>query len=160
MNDDNDNDNDAGVRRSSHCSYSKFSLLNYCGTTINVLLHPTHTVRKHRSLLKPCMQMHCIGDTHFEVIVAFVDDEQRIYTTRSSPNGDQAVRRPHMLWSICGRRFTTPLFVVRGIGTPRPWVAISSPLTHGYLLPLSSYLAGSKAFPPARATRIRWQIPL
>ena len=26
-------------------------------------------------------------------------------------NGDQAVRRPHMMCSICGRRFTTPLTV-------------------------------------------------
>ena len=29
-------------------------------------------------------------------------------------NGDQAARRPHMMYSICGRRFTTTLFGVRG----------------------------------------------
>ena len=29
-------------------------------------------------------------------------------------NGDQAARRPHMMRLICGRRFTSPLFGVRG----------------------------------------------
>ena len=29
-------------------------------------------------------------------------------------NGDQAARRPHTMWSICGRRYTIPRFVVRG----------------------------------------------
>ena len=45
----------------------------------------------------------------------------------------------------------------------RPWVPISSRLTHMvYLLPLSSYIAGSKsvsARPSASPIRIRWQIP-
>ena len=29
-------------------------------------------------------------------------------------NGDQATRLPHMMCSICRRRFTTPLFGTRG----------------------------------------------
>ena len=53
-------------------------------------------------------------------------------------NGDQAARRPHMLCSICGRWFTTPLFG----GTwglewthlvARPYIPISSSLTHNGL---------------------------
>ena len=34
----------------------------------------------------------------------------------------------------------------------RPWIPISSILTHNYLLPFLSYLAGSEAFPPASPT--------
>ena len=58
---------------------------------------------------------------------------------------------------MCGRRFATPRFGVRGsrgwahsIG--RPWVPTSSPLTcMVYLLPVLSYviLRAAKAFPPA-----------
>ena len=48
-------------------------------------------------------------------------------------NGDQAAGRPHMMCSICGRRFTTPLFAVRigmsSFGSP-PCIPNSSPLTH------------------------------
>ena len=36
----------------------------------------THTFWKHRSLLKPYMQMLCIDDTYFGVVVAVVHDEQ------------------------------------------------------------------------------------
>ena len=34
--------------------------------------------------------------------------------TRSSPNGNQATRRPCMMCSICGCRYTTPLIGVCG----------------------------------------------
>ena len=56
-------------------------------------------------------------------------------------NGEQAARRPDMMCSICGRRFATPPFDVRGSrgwahSMARPWVPISSLLTHMvYLLP-------------------------
>ena len=45
-------------------------------------------------------------------------------------NGDQAAGRPHMMCSICGRRFATPRFGVRGgrgwaYSTARPWVLLA-----------------------------------
>ena len=85
-------------------------------------------------------------------------------------NGDHAARRPHMMSSICGRRlgsnFEGGLFDPSVLGVredvggwrwaysmARPWVPIGSRLTHQnmvYLLPFSSYLAGSKSVPPVR----------
>ena len=65
-------------------------------------------------------------------------------------NGDQAAGRPHMTCSICGRWFTTPVWGTWGLGwahsVARPCIPIGSPLIHMiYLLPFSSYLAGSKS---------------
>ena len=83
-------------------------------------------------------------------------------------NGDQAGRRPphdHMMCSICGRRFATAPFGVRGSrgwahSITRPWVSISSPLTNMvHLLLFWSYLVGCKNV-SARPARTRWQIPL
>ena len=80
-------------------------------------------------------------------------------------NGDQAARRPHMMCSICGRRFGCNFKGGLAHSIARPRVPISSPLTHMiYLSPFLSYLVGSKAFPlarpSARPTWIRWQTPL
>ena len=46
-------------------------------------------------------------------------------------NGDQAARRPHMMCSICGRRFTTPLFGVSG-----DWDELIRQPAHVFLLAL------------------------
>ena len=60
-------------------------------------------------------------------------------------NGDQAARRPHVMCSICVRRFATPRFEGNGCrglvhSIARPWDSVSSPST-----PFFSYLAGSKS---------------
>ena len=59
-------------------------------------------------------------------------------------NGDQTVRRPHMMCSICGRQFTTPRFGVRGDqgwadSIPRTLIPISSPLYDTYGLSLTVF---------------------
>ena len=51
-------------------------------------------------------------------------------------NGDQVARPPNMMRSICGRRYATSWFVIRGghgwaNSVAGPWVPISSPLAHG-----------------------------
>ena len=74
-------------------------------------------------------------------------------------NGDQVARPPNMMRSICGRRYATSWFVIRGGHgwahlVAGPWVPISSPLAHMvYLVTFLSYLVGSKgvlAHPSAR----------
>ena len=74
--------------------------------------------------------------------------------------GDRAARRPYMTCSICGHRFATHRFGVRGgrewaHSAARPLVPISSPLTLHmvYLLKFLSYLAGPKSV-SARSPRI------
>ena len=63
-----------------------------------------------------------------------------------------AARQPHMMSTICGRRFATPRFGVRGgrrwaNSIARPSVSISSPLTHG--LSLTVFELFSKRFRPS-----------
>ena len=61
-------------------------------------------------------------------------------------NGGQAVGRPHVTCSICGRRFPTLCFSVGAHSVARPWVPISPRLTHVvYLLPFLSHLADCKS---------------
>ena len=72
-------------------------------------------------------------------------------------NGDQATRRPHTICPICGRRFATHRFGLRGgqgwaHSTARTWVPNSCPLTHiVYLLPFWS-LQSVSVCPPSRPT--------
>ena len=75
-------------------------------------------------------------------------------------NGDQAARRQRMMCSICGRQFANPRFGVRGsrgraYSVARPYVTISSPLTHIiiYLLPLLRYLAVYKSVSARQSVR-------
>ena len=86
----------------------------------------------------------------FEVIFYIHFTSFQEYQQGHHHDGDQTARRLRMMCSICGCRFATSPYGVRGSPgwaylVARPWVPISSPLTHVvYLLPVSSYLAGSK----------------
>ena len=66
--------------------------------------HTSHTFRKHRSLLKPYIKMHCIWDSHFEGISAVVHDEQRnIYERHITTDKPRAARFTGSIDARCKR---------------------------------------------------------
>ena len=80
--------NMSGTTQITHRWYSHSSVVKHKACSSRCLYVPNPVVNR------PTFSFHLLKQRHHH-------------------NGDQAVRRPHMMCSICVRRFTTPLFGVR-----------------------------------------------
>ena len=116
---------------------------------------------RSRSIIPRNTFLQCYETIAFGAVIVIVSEYDGQVKQGHHHNGDEAAKRPHIMWSICGRRFTTPLFGARwdrgrAHSVARPRVPICSPLTHMvYLLTLFELFSWLQKRFRVRPTRIR-----